>query len=138
VQRAIITRSIGLAVSAILGAGLLAGCGHTSPAPVAASPLSAALSWFSAINHKDLAAAQAHFVPEDRDMMDWGGGDTSTWSTFTHLRCRTMNTSKMEAGLYCSFKESASSSEENPVSFWTISMVREKNGAWLINNYGQG
>jgi hypothetical protein len=70
--------------------------------------------------------------------MDWGGGDTSTWSTFTDLHCKTLKQSARTATVYCSFKESASPSEGNPDSFWTVSLERTPSGHWLINNYGQG
>jgi len=34
--------------------------------------------------------------------------------------------------------ESQSPSEGNPDTFWTVSLARQPNGRWLIDNYGQG
>ena len=70
--------------------------------------------------------------------MDWGDGDTSTWSTFSDLHCHTLRDNGLAAIVYCSFSESASPSEGNPDLFWTISMERHRKGKWLIDNYGQG
>jgi hypothetical protein len=126
----------------LVGASVLAACGST-PATIDSSnvgvtPLALAQSWFKSINIKDLSAARGDFVPSARSMMDWGGGDTSTWSTFTKLHCKTLQESGRNAAVYCSFDESPSPSEGNPDSFWTISMQRSESGRWLINNYGQG
>jgi hypothetical protein len=115
----------------------LAACGGP-PTATSSTPLATAQSWFRAINSKDLHSAQDHFAVSQRSMMDWGGGDTATWSTFTHLHCKTLRDSGKVAIVYCSFSESASPSEGNPDSFWTISMERNTGGTWLINNYGQG
>ena len=102
------------------------------------TPLQATLSWFAAVNAKDKVAAVAHFVPADADMMDWGSGDTSTWSTFTRLRCQPLSQDAASATVYCSFDESQSPSEGNPDTFWTVSLARQPGGRWLIDNYGQG
>jgi hypothetical protein len=102
------------------------------------TPLQATLSWFAAVNAKDRAAAVAHFVPADAGMMNWGNGDTSTWSTFTRLRCKPLSQDAASAAVYCSFDESQSPSEGNPDSFWTVSLARQPDGRWLIDNYGQG
>ena len=134
-----------MTIGVVLGSGaFLADCGGggTSvtlrPSANLSSPLAATESWFKSINKKDLGAAQEHFVPSERFMMDWGGGDTATWSTFTKLRCKTLRQTGQTAVVYCSFSESPSSSEGNPDSFWTISLTHTTSGRWLINNYGQG
>jgi hypothetical protein len=109
VRRAIAALAAGLAACAVCSCSASAtsvGHGPASPAASAsasradsagavatvsaasfATPLQATLSWFAAVNAKDRAAAVAHFVPADEDMMDWGNGDTSTWPAFTRLRC---------------------------------------------------
>ena len=123
----------------LLGVGAnLAACGGVPTARTISTPVTTARSWFKSINDKNLESAQSHFVASQKSMMDWGGGDTATWSTFTDLHCRTLNNSGTTATVYCSFTESASPSEGNPDSFWTISMQRTRHGPWLINNYGQG
>lgn len=84
-------------VALIAWAGAVAGCGSSagpkasghsthnpgsvsvSAASLFQSPEQATLSWFFAINHKDKAAAVAHFTPAAAGQMDWGYGDTSTW-----------------------------------------------------------
>jgi hypothetical protein len=128
-----------LGVLILLGfASVVASCGTTPGSVSRSTPLAAAQSWFQAINTKNLQAAQDAFVPSQRSMMNWGGGNTATWSSFTKLHCKTLKNSPRDAIVYCSFSESASSSEGNPDSFWTISMERNGSGPWLINNYGQG
>jgi hypothetical protein len=132
----------------LTSAACLASCGGDGPAALAndstnvstnfSSPLAAAESWFHAVNTKNLGAAQDHFLSADRDMMDWGGGDTATWSTFTKLRCKTFTRSARNAIVHCSFNESPSSSEGNPDSFWTITLQKTTANRWLIANYGQG
>ena len=103
-----------------------------------ATPLEATVSWFAAVNAKDRAAAVAHFTPAAASMMGWGNGDTSTWSTFTRLRCKPLSAGAASATVYCSFDESQSPSEGNPDTFWTVWLARQPGGRWLIDNYGQG
>jgi hypothetical protein len=55
-------------------------------ATVYQSPEQATLSWFYAINHKDKADAIAHFTRTAATQMDWGGGNASTWPTFSALQ----------------------------------------------------
>ena len=102
------------------------------------TPLQATLSWFAAVNAKDRAAAVAHFLPARADEMNWGGGDTATWSTFTGVRCQTTSQAAASAAVYCSFAESASPSEGNPDSSWTVWLDRQPDGRWLIEDYGNG
>jgi len=102
------------------------------------SPEQATLSWFFAINHKDKAAAIAHFTRAAADQMNWGNGDTSTWATFSALQCRQVSRSATTASVYCTFNESQAPSVGNPDSFWTVYLHRQPDGRWLITNYGQG
>jgi hypothetical protein len=102
------------------------------------SPQQATLSWFRAINHKDKAAAVAHFTPAAAGQMNWGNGDTSTWATFSALHCKQVSRSGTTASVYCTFKESQAPSVGNPDSFWTVYLHRQPDGQWLITNYGQG
>jgi hypothetical protein len=90
------------------------------------------------VNAKDRAAAVAHFLPARTDQMNWGGGDTATWSTFTGVRCQTTSQTAASAAVYCSFTESASPSEGNPDSSWTVWLDRQPDGRWLIEDYGNG
>lgn len=100
--------------------------------------MQAALSWFAAVNAKDKAAADAHFVPADAGMMNWGNGDPLTWPAFTALRCRVLSQQGSAAGVYCSFNESQAPAQGNPDAFWTISLRRQPGNRWLIASYGQG
>ena len=109
-----------------------------SPVASFTTPLQATLSWFAAVNAKDRAAAVAHFLPARADQMNWGGGDTATWSTFTGVRCQTTSQAAASAAVYCSFAESASPSEGNPDSSWTVWLDRQPDGRWLIEDYGNG
>jgi len=129
---------------AVIGVLAAAGCGATPPSTPAAavrygSPELAALSWFYAVNHKDGAAAVAHFTRAAAGQMAWGGGDTSTWPTFSALRCQPARLqSATAATVFCSFSESASAAEGNPDSSWTVWLQRQRDRRWLIDNYGQG
>ena len=102
------------------------------------SPVQVALSWFQAINHKNSVAAKAHFEPQQVQMMEWGGGDTSLWPTFSDVVCQPIAQGIKDAGVSCTFHESQAASVGNPDSFWNISMHRDPSGPWLIDNYGQG
>ena len=102
------------------------------------SPEQATLSWFYAINHKDKAAAIAHFTHAAADMMNWGNGDTSTWPTFSALRCKPTSQNATTASVSCTFSESQAPSVGNPDSFWAVDLQRQSDGRWLIDNYGQG
>lgn len=138
--------------AAILVVWVAAGCG-SSPSPSAGSasgqadavavalyqsPEQATLSWFSAINGKDRKAAVAHFTAAAAEMMDWGYGDTATWPTFSALRCKQASRSGTAADVHCTFNESQAPADGNLDTFWDVSLERETDGRWLINNYGQG
>jgi hypothetical protein len=129
--------------AAVLIAIAVAGCGSSAPVDLAAassyrSPEQATLSWFYAINHKDRAAADAHFEKAAGGQMDWGDGDTSTWPVFSALRCQPASQQATSASVYCTFSESQAASAGNPDSFWTVWLQRHPDGRWLISNYGQG
>lgn len=102
------------------------------------SPVQTAYAWFKSINQKDYSAAVAQFEPADRDMMDWGGGNTSGWPVFSHLRCALVSKTATSSDVQCTFKESQAADVGNPDSFWGISFHRQGTGPWLIDNYGQG
>ena len=146
----------GLAAAAALiaSAAAVAGCssraGSTAAAPVSHMPLAAAsaatlyqspeqatVSWFYSINHKDAAAAVAHFEPADAESMNWYGGP-SKWPTFSDLRCHQMNADAVTAEVYCTFNESLTPSVGQPDNFWTVELHRQPDGRWLISNYGTG
>ena len=100
------TRAVTAGAALIAGACAVAGCslvsrpgglvatasrttgGASVTAAVYQSPEQATLSWFFAVNHKDKAAAVAHFEPAAAGQMNWGNGNTSTWATFTALHCK--------------------------------------------------
>ncbi|MGH9102033.1 MAG: hypothetical protein ACRDYD_03470, partial [Acidimicrobiales bacterium] len=137
-------RRAGIAALVLGLAMALTGCGSASPAGEGAtasasqqSPVQAALSWFSAINHKDRAGAVADFEPSAAGAMSWGGGDTSTWPAFSALRCRSTGAADTTASVRCTFSESRAAAVGNPDKFWTIDLQRLPGGPWLIANYGQ-
>jgi hypothetical protein len=110
-----------------------------SAAALFQSPEQATLSRFYAINHKDQADAVAHFTHAAADMMNWGNGDTSTWPTFSAVRCRhAIPQSAKTASVSCTFSESQAPAVGNPDSFWTVYLRQQPDGRWLIDNYGQG
>jgi hypothetical protein len=149
------TRGVTAAAALIVGASTVAGC-SSSAGPAVSSPPShttgrasvtaalyqppeqATLSWFFAINHKDKAAAIAHFEPAAAGQMNWGNGNTSTWATFTALHCKQTGRTTTTASVHCTFNESQAPSIGNPDSFWTVYLHRQPDGRWLITGYGQG
>jgi len=142
----------------IVCAGAVAGCGGSSPGTTASltsspgpgryavpavavyqSPVQATLSWFFAINHKDKAAAVAHFAPAAAYQMAWASQwQPSAWPTFSALRCRQVTRRATAAWVFCTFDESQAPAVGNPDSFWTVELHRQADGRWLITDYGQG
>jgi hypothetical protein len=125
--------------TAILAALGLAGCSSTpSEAPARPlTPVETAMAWFHAINTDDVPTARGLFVPSQRQQIAWLNQPKSDLSTFTHLHCGSTSTSSERASVKCTFRESASPTEGNPDSFWSIYMQRAPGGHWLINGYGQ-
>jgi hypothetical protein len=123
-------------VAGVVVASLVIRTQESGPKQIAIqSPINTTLSWFAAINARDMPLALAHFVPVDRDMMEW-----SSWGVpFEDVHCSLMNRSTARASVYCTFNDinDANMGMSN-VSFWTVSLQRERSGRWLINNYGQG
>lgn len=102
------------------------------------SPGQATMSWFYAINHKDRAAAVAHFAPAAAAMMaDWYGGPAA-YPTFSELRCRQLSSSASTASVLCTFKEVHAEPGVQVDNFWTVELQRQADARWLITNYGTG
>jgi hypothetical protein len=146
-----------MAIATLIACAAVSGCGSSPDSKVSSptasptseradlpaassyqSPEQATLSWFYAINHKDKAAAVAHFEPAAADQMNWGDGDPSTWPTFSALHCKPTSQSATTASVYCTFSESQAPSVGNPDSFWTVELERQPDRRWLISTYGQG
>jgi hypothetical protein len=106
-----------------------------SAAALFQSPEQAAVSWFYALNHKDMAAAVAHFAPAAVDQMDWYGG-ASMYPTFSDLQCRQISTGGTTASVMCTFKELHAEPGTQVDNFWTVELQRQPDGRWLIINYG--
>jgi hypothetical protein len=102
------------------------------------SPEQATLSWFYALNHKDMAAAAAHFEPARAFMMTAGYGGASAWPTFSALHCRQLSTYGTTATVLCTFNEVHAEPGIQADNFWTVELQRQPDGRWLITNYGQG
>lgn len=123
----------------LVASAVLAGCTSSHSASVSSSsrpktPVDAALAWFHAINHKDKAAALAAFLPSNADQMNWNGGNTASWPTFSKVACTDSYSDDTVANVYCTFKESDPLGD----TFWTIHFQHATDGRWLIENYGQG
>ena len=101
------------------------------------TPLHAAYSWFKSINHKQKSLMIAHAAPAAESMMNWNGGVTSMWPSFTHVSCAITNSTHSISNLLCTFKEKAPPGNQID-TFWTMSLERSTSGKWLITNYGQG
>jgi len=129
---------IGIGVGVLVATGTSDLTNTTAHAITPQSPVQTAYGWFKSVNKKDYSAAVAYFEPTARDMMDWGGGNTSGWPSFSHLHCGLVSETATDAQVQCTFRESQAADEGNPDSFWGIDMHRLGNGPWLIDNYGQG
>jgi hypothetical protein len=111
---------------------------HFNPGPhpkiAIQSPVRTTEAWFAAVNAQNMPLAQAHFAPADRDQMDW-----SSWGQpFTHLHCSLTSRSQRSAGVNCTFSpQTDPSSGMSGDDFWTVDLVREPSGRWLITGYGQ-
>lgn len=128
-------------VIAILASGLLlAACGSGNAAPARSSPTPTqdAVAWFDAINSHDVRAAHKLFVPKQVDQISWMNQPAVDQSKFTDVHCRTTVITAKRAVVFCTFAESASPTEGQPVTSWSISFQRSASDGWLINNYGQG
>jgi hypothetical protein len=101
------------------------------------TPVETAMAWFHAINTDNVTAARDLFVPNQRQQIAWMDQPRSDLSTFSNLHCASESESANKAAVRCTFKESASPTEGNPDSFWSVYMQRAPSRGWLINNYGQ-
>jgi hypothetical protein len=129
--------TLALVAAAGSGAWTLRTSGRSAPLRTIAvqSPVASTLSWLSAIEDQNKPMALAHFVPADRQMMEW-----SSWGPpFTHTHCSLEARDGTNAVVYCIFDDinDAGIGMSN-VSWWSVSLQREPSGRWLINNYGQG
>lgn len=95
------------------------------------------MSWFNAINQKNLTASLSHFEADTRYMGEWNGDDVLAWPTFTNVQCRPYSRQGNEAVVYCSFNSHKDPSSAND-TFWTVELHERSGGPWLITNYGQG
>jgi hypothetical protein len=137
-----------LLMGGLAAALVLAGCGSqavTKDDDVSsggATPVSAALGWFAAINAHNRPRALSYLGPYARRQLGWMRGN-EPWGKWTNLHCRRLDvpTSELlypgDADVECTFHESAVAAEPNPQSFWDIYLYRSSSG-WLIHDYGQG
>ncbi|MBO0831569.1 MAG: hypothetical protein J2P28_04485 [Actinobacteria bacterium] len=146
-------RGLTAAAAVIVGASAVAACSsatgskvvaHPSQNPARAglsaadlyqSPEQATLSWFYALNHKDMPAAVAHFLPAAAPMMKWYGGP-SEYPTFSALHCTQLSRIGMTARVFCTFKELGGLPGTQTDSLWTVELQLQPDGRWLITNYG--
>jgi hypothetical protein len=128
---------------AIVTSGLLlSGCGFGDASTARSStkietPTLVALAWFKAINSNDIRSAQRLFEPSQVGQIAWMNQPAADQSKFTDIHCRTTALTTNTAAVLCTFAESASPTEGNPDTLWTISFHRSARNGWLIDNYGQ-
>jgi hypothetical protein len=113
-----------VAIAGVVFATLAIRSHENGPKPTIAiqSPVNTTLSWFAAINAHDKPLALAHFVPADRDMMEW-----SNWGVpFKGLHCSLMNHSTSRASVYCTFNDiNDANMGMGNVSFWNVALQRD-------------
>ena len=128
---------------AILAAGLLlSGCGFgdastARPSTKYETPTQVAMAWFNAINSNDVRAAHRLFEPSQVEQIAWMNEPAADQSKFTNIHCRRTSLTVDSATVLCTFAESASPTEGNPDTLWSISFHRSLSNGWLIDNYGQ-
>jgi hypothetical protein len=128
----------------LLASGLiLSGCGSSGESGVRhsntfRSPTQVAEAWFRAINSDDVGAARKLFEPSQLDQITWMNEPKADQSTFSNVHCHETSVTDMTASVRCTFVESASPTEGNPDTFWSISFLLNSKDGWLINSYGQG
>jgi hypothetical protein len=116
----------------------LVGCSSASrslPHVAVQPPINTALSWFRSINEHNMPLALAHFVPKDRQQMEWSDFGSAS---FSEIRCQLVSQEKTTSEVDCTFHVPNPSPDMRGVTFWDIYMQREPPGPWLINAYGQG
>jgi hypothetical protein len=124
-----------VAAMVVGSAVMLAGWGgQAAQAHREATPLRTVIGWFRAINAKNASKTRSYLAPAAR--AQWGNWPTSTWSTFTHLHCKALDTTRKMASVKCTFHESYSPSEGNPDTWWRIDLRRPRR-RWLIESWGQ-
>lgn len=125
---------LGMAASSILM--LVGSSGQAAQAHPEATPLRTVIGWFRAINAKEARKAKSYLAPSA--LAAWANWPTSTWSTFTHLHCKTLRGTRREASVTvkCTFHESDSRSEGNPDTWWAVDLHRSRH-RWLIVSWGQ-
>jgi hypothetical protein len=96
------------------------------------------MAWFNAINSNNVRAARRLFEPSQVDQISWMNQPASDQSKFTDIHCRVTVMTDKRAAVLCTFAESASPTEGQPVTDWSISFQRSTTDGWLIDNYGQG
>lgn len=96
------------------------------------------MSWFYALNHKDKAAAIAHFTPAAAGMMRDSYGGAAAYPTFSQLHCRQISSYGTTATVLCTFTELHPEPGTQVDNFWTLELQRQPDGRWLITNYGTG
>jgi hypothetical protein len=128
-------------VIAILASGLLlsaCGSGDAATSQSSGTPKQDAIAFFNAINSNSVRAAHELYDPQQVDQISWMNQPAADQSKFTNVRCRTTVVTHKRAAVLCTFAESASPTEGQPVTSWSISFERTSSSGWLINNYGQG
>lgn len=126
-------------VAGILATGLLVQACDSAKAPTipTQSPVQTAVSWFDAINARNLPLAKAHFAAADRDQMDWSSSELHA-SKFSGVRCNATEQGDTTATVRCTFNPMDTPRDMKNVTFWSIDMEQTPPGPWLITNYGQG
>lgn len=131
-------------VMAIVASGLiLSACGSGSATNAASSsdsaaPKQVAIAWFNAINSNNVRVADRLFEPRAVVQISWMKEPASDQSKFTDIHCKQTVLTAKRAAVLCTFAESASPTEGNPDTFWSIEFSRSSKSGWLIDNYGQG
>jgi hypothetical protein len=133
----VFSRSL-VSIAAVIACLAAAACGSAASTlwPSRSTPLSSTLGWFEAINAHNRQRLLSYVAPSARYMMAWAQ-PSARWSKFTDLHCHVAKTSRTRGLVDCTFHESASLTEGNPDTAWSV-YLRHTTQGWLIDNYGQG
>lgn len=113
-------------------------CGSANtPTIPTQSPVQTAMSWFDAINTRNLPLAKAHFAAADRHEMNWSSSEFHA-AKFSGVRCNAVEQGETTSTVRCTFNPMDTPQDMENITFWSIDMERTPPGPWLITDYGQG
>jgi hypothetical protein len=98
------------------------------------SPQQTVETWFSEVNAKSHSAPALLAQPLRHD---WEATRVTSWPSFSNVSCRPISESGNTATVHCGFVESRFAGAATPNTAWTVHLVKQPDGSWLIARYGK-